>query len=277
MKTVFVDWKFNLIQQVRLVHAMAEAGVSVAIQDREKWKFQELVRVFGLRFAELTDDSIEVTSALKLVHREPKTIVGDLERPLIFPRGIAHQCRCFWSEVRNTRVGFQGLITGKRKELLTHWIRNNCPGQVRKIRGHDSVLWESVAKIKRKLGMTSSSTINVGPLQLSLSDRGRAFPVKAWDEGYFRTLANSKFTLCPSGDCIWSYRFFEAALCGSIPIVEEVCEVYEGFRFHSFCDNLEALRWSKEDALHNFEKSIELLTTERSDMVDAVARILIHG
>ena len=41
------------------------------------------------------------------------------------------------------------------------------------------------------------------------------------DEKYYKILCKSKFTLTPVGDCNWSYRFFEAILCLSIPILED--------------------------------------------------------
>jgi len=43
----------------------------------------------------------------------------------------------------------------------------------------------------------------------------------AYDETYYKDLCRSKFTLCPTGDCPWSYRFFEAIMCFSIPIMEK--------------------------------------------------------
>jgi len=39
---------------------------------------------------------------------------------------------------------------------------------------------------------------------------------------YFQILASSKFTLCPRGDRAFSYRFYEAALAGSIPVVSSL-------------------------------------------------------
>lgn len=38
---------------------------------------------------------------------------------------------------------------------------------------------------------------------------------------YFRTMRQSKFTLCPRGDAPWSYRFYECLMCGTIPVVEK--------------------------------------------------------
>lgn len=40
------------------------------------------------------------------------------------------------------------------------------------------------------------------------------------DKNYYNILSKSKFTITPTGDCPWSYRFFEAIMCLSIPILE---------------------------------------------------------
>mgnify|MGYP000870707868 CR=1 FL=1 len=77
-----------------------------------------------------------------------------------------------------------------------------------------------------------------------------------FDESYYKLLCNSKFTLCPAGCCcvntsfskeedrtcknpktccLWSYRFFEACMCDSIPIIENLESIHEsmhGFKFY---------------------------------------------
>lgn len=37
---------------------------------------------------------------------------------------------------------------------------------------------------------------------------------------YFETMCQSKFVLCPAGDSLWSFRFYETIMCKSLPIVE---------------------------------------------------------
>lgn len=39
------------------------------------------------------------------------------------------------------------------------------------------------------------------------------------DENYYRTLSATRFGLAPIGDCPWSYRFFEAVMCHSLPVL----------------------------------------------------------
>jgi hypothetical protein len=47
--------------------------------------------------------------------------------------------------------------------------------------------------------------------------RERAF----FNPPYFEVLRTSQFALCPAGDAPWSMRFFEAVMCGAIPIVSD--------------------------------------------------------
>ena len=42
-----------------------------------------------------------------------------------------------------------------------------------------------------------------------------------YDQQYYQQLLQSKFTLCPLGDHNWSYRFLEAIMCFSIPILRD--------------------------------------------------------
>ena len=43
---------------------------------------------------------------------------------------------------------------------------------------------------------------------------------------YFTNMCQSKFTLCPSGDAPWSFRFYETLMCSSIPIVDSYHHTY---------------------------------------------------
>ena len=47
-----------------------------------------------------------------------------------------------------------------------------------------------------------------------------------FDKNYYETMCKSKFCICPAGDLMWSMRFYEALLCGCIPIVKVFEETY---------------------------------------------------
>ncbi|MGB5326518.1 MAG: exostosin family protein, partial [Pseudomonadales bacterium] len=138
----------------------------------------------------------------------------------------------------------------------------------------NSILSKVRQKVIAKLSFGSTKKRKIGDLLLWESDRGRKFPIKAWDNEYFKVLANSEFVLCPSGDYVWSYRFFEAALCGAIPIVEESCNAYNGFRFLTFNDEISDLKWSKVDSEHNFKTCVESITVPSSVLNEEIANII---
>lgn len=71
------------------------------------------------------------------------------------------------------------------------------------------------------------------------SNNGRNCDTKERDNVYFRLMSRAKFVLCPNGDFVWTYRFFEAILCKAIPIIEDDCELYGGYHFYRLGDNYE--------------------------------------
>lgn len=71
------------------------------------------------------------------------------------------------------------------------------------------------------------------------SNNGRNQDTKAKDLSYLKMMARSRFVLCPNGDFVWTYRFFEAILCRCIPIVEQDCGLYNGYHFYRLGDKYE--------------------------------------
>lgn len=63
------------------------------------------------------------------------------------------------------------------------------------------------------------------------SERGRGPDKFYYDIEYYSGLNHAKFALCPVGECNWSYRLFEAVMCGCIPIIEE-CDLFHNVFFH---------------------------------------------
>ena len=43
---------------------------------------------------------------------------------------------------------------------------------------------------------------------------------------YFEKMCQSKFVLCPVGDAMWSFKFYEILMCNTIPIVESWHHTY---------------------------------------------------
>lgn len=59
------------------------------------------------------------------------------------------------------------------------------------------------------------------------------------DFEYYRMLSSARFALCPTGDCPWSYRFFEAIMCKSIPVIgDDERDIYsDGFFYYRDSDS----------------------------------------
>jgi hypothetical protein len=261
---------FVLIQQIRLAHALAESGFEISVPPAEAAKFSVLRERFGLEFAAASVEDVALTPFIAIAHETPSTAVGALSRPLIFPRAIVDHCRRLWPETRPLRYSFAGLVTAARQRLLDDWIARHEAGAraergsgLRGLVGRQLVKWRGHDRQRR-----------IGDVTLWSSERGRRFPTKAWDDEYYDVLSSSQFVLCPSGDFVWSYRFFEATLCGAIPIVEQGCAAYDGFRFRFLTDAAADLEWSAEDALHNHRLCCERLVLPRQALDEELGRLV---
>jgi len=145
-------------------------------------------------------DECNMNSHIKVVHAEiPKTFIGDKEYTLVFPRSILK----YGLNEKNIYISFIGKITPQRKIVID--------------------------KIKHLY--TGVHIIN--------SLNGRDLKKKVFDVSYYNNLGNSYFVLCPDGDFIWSYRFFEAILCNAIPIIENESVLYKDYKFYKLGDKIE--------------------------------------
>jgi len=273
---IYPSLTYNMIQEMRLAHALMESRFTVCIPAEHAGKFKRLQQVFGICFA--TEITLGEKISLALSHDEPRTSVGALTRPLVFPQGILRLCRSLWRKERNIQVSFMGLVTGNRADLLEGWCRKNWFLVDRKMPNLNPFWHRVSSKAHRILGFPPSTLrLQIGDLLVWSSQRGRTFPVKAWDQEYYELLAASKFVFCPSGDCIWSYRFFEAILCGALPIVEKACPAYDGFAFYSMDDAVARMQWSKSLAESNFRLCADRITIPTDILNEELDRILAAG
>ncbi len=58
-----------------------------------------------------------------------------------------------------------------------------------------------------------------------------------------------------------------------LPIIEEDCQFYEGFRYFNMNDPISSLKWSEEDANYNYQLCFQRLTIpldELNNEIDAI-------
>jgi hypothetical protein len=265
-----IDASFALIQQIRLVHALAESAFEIAVPEDELEKFSILRDRFVLRLAKARPGDPQLAPFLTIDHATPSTAIGGLARPLIFPRAIVEHCRRLWPATRAHRYSFAGLLTDSRRALLEGWIADRAAGApplaARTGLGgflrRQLIRWRGADRQRR-----------IGDVTLWSSERGRRFPTKAWDEEYFRMLADSESVLCPSGDYVWSYRFFEACLCGAMPLVEHASPLYDGFRYRLMAEVRDSRPWSADDAEHNYRVCVARIVVPVEELDRELARL----
>lgn len=287
-----VDLNFDFIQSIRLLHAVLECDGDVRVSPRDLPKVKKLSDVFGVQLSKNVE-GVPVLPGLDINHEgEPWTRIGKIKRPLIFAHGMVQRCRSLWKEDRSVKACFAGRLHQERRHALRRWLRRQYPRTDVDLPSQAAV--DQRVQLRKKVKRYARNIFR-GPLRplrkyvvvppverraehqnvvFVTSDRGWRHPTKAWDASYFQLLADSKFVLCPDGKFVWTYRFFEAALCGSIPIIQNECALYDGFRTFAMGDPLRELEWDRDDALHNFNLCRERLTVSHSRLNTEVKRLL---
>jgi len=165
---------------------------------------------------------------VEIDHARPNCKIGEIERPLIYSHAAFRWCRRVWNK-RTIESLFIGHMTEHRARVLRGWSFMN-------------------------------------PVIVA-SERGRTFPIKAWDEDYYRGMGRAKFVLCPDGDYVWTYRFFEAVMCGCIPVVEHETALYNDLIHYSG----QAV-YDERVVEENFQRAERLLTIPLSELNEQLAR-----
>lgn len=93
--------------------------------------------------------------------------------------------------------------------------------------------------------------------KITFTENGRRIEKDHFDRPYYQELANSKFTLCPAGDFKWTYRFLEAIMCRSIPVIEPGSDhsQNDGFTYYYSDKTMEELlqHWDESIVERNYK------------------------
>ena len=156
---------------------------------------------------------------ISINHYNGKCFVNNHVFNLIFPKYMIDMLDNM-DKTKTIDFYFKGLITDKRK-----WIN--------KFKSKDSIITDS------SYGRNPDTKYNL-------------------DIDYYTNMSKSKFTLCPTGDCPWSYRFFEAIMCFSIPILNDKSDIFcKDYYYIMYGDEYV---YSHEQALENYNKLLTRCT-----------------
>jgi hypothetical protein len=184
-----------------------------------KINYNEIYQLYYLKKA--INELLNQKKNIKIINYREDHINGcnyinDHKIPLTFPLYILDYIKKI-DKNKEYDYNFLGTITDKRKWLNKYKIEN-------------SIIQNS------NYGRNKDTKYNI-------------------DENYYNIICKSKFTLTPTGDCPWSYRFFEAIMCLSIPILEDDSnDIYMKEYFCYF--NSDKHIYIKENAIKNYNKFI---------------------
>lgn len=258
----------NVIQTLRAIHALYDIGIDIIVKKEDEIKFKMLKFFFNMNYI-IKDNKCEYKNIIfsdeiiTIDHSIPFVSIGVISKPLIFPVSMVNMLKSRWEIKRNIKFSFCGLMTDKRGSVIKKWSVEKL-GKGIEITSYGAI-GQKLLSVWSKLKLHNILKNKYNDLFIWSSSAGRNFPRKSWDKDYYKLLLNSKFVLCPSGDYIWTYRFFESIMCGAIPIVEETCSAYEGFKFYQLSDNIDEVKWSSEIIEFNMRFLLQKFTLSYND------------
>lgn len=271
MKRISFNLTYEYLQEIRMAHAIMESNATFCIRPDQNVRFERLKDFFPVNYELIQPgDETHLVSDILIAHSTitPETRIGNISRPLILPHAMVEYCRNLWPQDRKYKYSFIGKMTKARKTWMNSFLSD-------KVKGYMAITGR--VKIDYPLyELTSSILTSLEKILITASLRGRIFPGKSWDDEYYQLMAQSRFTICPSGDvgCPWTYRFFEAMLCGSIPIVETSSPCYSPFKFYMASEKPERYIYDKEIVDHNFDQCIKQLTVPVGELNEEITRLL---
>lgn len=264
MKKFKIDMNLELIQNIRFAQALLEITDDFFFDSKYNHIFDYLNDTLQTNYSNNSVDEDSPKIDVEFEHSEPSIIVGDKKYTLIYPRIIESHLKPMWLENRSLTT-FNGILTPKRYRFLKKVI---------KTKGDKWKEIEYMMKFGLLLKLPNrllnkvlyNLSIQIDDLRITVTNKGRKFPEKAWDDDYFSTILNSKYVLCPDGDFTWTYRFFESIICGAIPVIENTCSAYEGFNYLTVDQYLDNKSLSKEQIESNFQLLIQKFTLDSEDV-----------
>lgn len=107
---------------------------------------------------------------------------------------------------------------GKNWHNKTGWINIVFPEQYIKLASSKSIVKKEKYFFKGLITAERAWVKNY--IGVEHSARGRDPNLKyVYDSKYLESLSRAEFGISPTGDCPWSYRFFESIMCMAIPVL----------------------------------------------------------
>ena len=271
MKNIKLNLTYQYLQEIKLAHAVMETDFNFFVEPEFDIRLQRLSEHFGAKYHVIkpNDKVFEIQDTL-IAHRTivPETKIGNISRPLILPNAMFDYCKGLWPKERKIKYAFIGKLTKQRQVWMQSFLSSKIKGYI-SLTG--KIKWDyKIFTFLNKIFKFSE------PVLMTASLKGRQFPGKSWDDEYFQLQAKSQFIICPSGDvgCPWTYRFFEAMICGAIPIVETVSPCYAPYKFYMADEDPKNFIYNPEMVRFNFEQCVKHLTVPIDELTAELNRLV---
>ncbi len=203
------------VQDIRLFAALIEAGWNLEVNHEQA---KSLKNIRAVKIADKRDKR-EVKLDFLIDHSKPSTYVSGISSELIFPEWFFDEFDVNKEDI----VTFEGLVTRQRIKYLV------------KLLGYGAVrekLSLFIYKMSRHYGsFFISRLLSKANVRVNFSYNGRKKEFKLYDKSYFLNLRQSKYVICPPGNFVWTYRFFETMMSKSIPIINHEDEYIKKYGF----------------------------------------------
>ena len=208
------------VQEARLLAALLESGWALKAREIHWVALQGMSDFFPIqRLQELQGAVYEFP--ITIDHPSPRTTVGSVARPLVFPEWILETANLepFARPLLCSFVGFPS--TQRVADALALYQRS-----FGKISRWKSAVLGSLSRFpKSRQAVTVMNWFfeALGRPQgckFIWSNAGRQVDNKVFDRAYWGLLNQSQSVYCPAGDFGWSYRFYESMIVGALPIID---------------------------------------------------------
>lgn len=230
----------NYLQNIRFLCALLEIDKDISVPLTFKSTMSFLNNYFNYDVTYDTEN-LKKPDFIDFNHQKPYIKYKNITKPLVFPKKLIDFCNKPVSKIYD--FTFTGIKTQNRAEILNKWLE--------KYTG-------------KNISLKNKNRFEFDKSFIKFSKNGRIFPHKAMDKNYYKTLMHSKFVLCPNGDFVWTYRFFEAVMCNAIPVIEEYCDIYKDFVFYTMDSSPKTLKYDKKIIKHNQKILIKNFTFNKS-------------
>ena len=203
------------VQDIRLFAALIEAGWNLEVNLEQS---KSLKSIRAIKIADKSNKR-EVKLDFLIDHCKPSTNVSGISAELIFPEWFFDGFDVDKEDI----VIFEGLVTRQRIKYLVKLLGYGA------IREKLSLLIYNISR--RYGGFFISRLLSKANVKVNFSYNGRKKEFKLYDKSYFLNLSQSKYVICPPGDFVWTYRFFETMMSKSIPIINHEDEYIKKYGF----------------------------------------------